>query len=64
MRLGIIGYGYTGKQHARALEQIESASLAGVAETSPERRAECTVKSFDDYQALLDDPTIDAVTVC
>lgn len=64
MKIGIIGYGYTGKQHARALEQIESASLAGVAETSPERRAECTVKSFDDYRALLDDPTIDAVTVC
>ena len=56
MKIGIIGYGYTGQQHARALEQIESATLVAVAEISPERRAESTVDSFDDYQALLDDP--------
>ena len=64
MNLGIIGFGYTGQQHARALEQIESASAGGVVEINPDRRAESTIKLYASYRALLEDPTIDAVSVC
>ncbi|MDA2926130.1 Gfo/Idh/MocA family oxidoreductase [Acidobacteria bacterium AH-259-G07] len=63
MNFGIIGFGYTGKQHARALTQLHEA-LVGVAEVDPEKRAESQVKSYRDYRSLVEDPTIDAVSVC
>jgi len=32
MNLGIIGYGYTGQQHATALASIEGVTLCAIAE--------------------------------
>jgi predicted dehydrogenase len=64
INLGIIGYGYTGRQHARALARLDSFHLAGVAEVDPQKRERAEVKTFEDYRALLEDPTIGAVSVC
>jgi predicted dehydrogenase len=64
INLGIIGYGYTGRQHACALAQLDSFHLAGVAEVDLQKREQAEVKTFEDYRALLEDPTIEAVSVC
>ena len=64
MQFGIIGFGYTGKQHARALEQLLPGCVTGVVEVDPERRSGASARVYHDYQALLADPNIDAVTVC
>jgi len=64
MNIGIIGFGYTGKQHARALRKIQGVSIGGLVETDPERRSEIEAVSHENYQSLLADPSIEAVTVC
>jgi predicted dehydrogenase len=64
MNLGIIGYGYTGQQHARALKSIPGLTLRAVAESAPERRANAQAQAYEDYRRLLDDPAIGAVSIC
>src|SRR6059036_903392 len=64
MNFGIIGYGYTGRQHARALAQLDAARLVGVAEVDAQKRGQAKVRTVEDYRALLEDPAIDAVSVC
>ena len=64
LRIGIIGYGYTGKQHARAIARLDGAEIAAVAETDSVRRAEAEAPTYEHYQDLLRDPGVDAVTVC
>ncbi|MEW5977688.1 MAG: Gfo/Idh/MocA family oxidoreductase [Acidobacteriota bacterium] len=64
MNLGIIGYGYTGQQHARALSTLPGAKLAAVSETDPARTADLSLPVFEDYHDLLREEAIQAVTVC
>jgi predicted dehydrogenase len=64
LRIGIIGFGYTGKQHARAISALAGVDVAAVAETDPGRRTEATVPAFEDYKQVIYNPAIDAVTIC
>src|SRR5262245_38594287 len=64
MNFGIIGYGYTGQQHARAIAEIEGVTLKTVVEQDEGKRLTTPVRSFSDYRLLLDDDAIDAVSIC
>lgn len=64
MNVGIIGYGYTGQQHARAIAAIEGVTLKAIAEPEEKKRALADVHSFADYRSLLSDAGIEAVTIC
>jgi predicted dehydrogenase len=64
MNFAIIGYGYTGQQHARALSRIPGVTLRAVAEQDVTKRKQITVRALADYRPLLEDPQIDAVSVC
>ena len=64
MKLGIIGFGYTGQQHARAAMGIPRVSLGAVADTDPQGGSQVAVPFYADYHQVLDDPTIDAVSIC
>jgi predicted dehydrogenase len=64
MNFGIIGYGYTGKQHARGLRSISGTHLAAIAETDASRTAGVSAKVYLDYRDLLQDSSIQAVTIC
>jgi len=67
--VGIIGAGWPGQQHARAVRAAPGAILEGVAEPN-EQRVEAfretyePRKRFDDYSDLLADTAIDAVINC
>ena len=64
MNFGIIGYGYTGQQHARGLRSISGTHLAAIAENDASRTAGVNAKTYLDYRDLLQDTSIQAVTVC
>ncbi len=69
LRIGIIGAGWPGQQHARAIRALKNASLAGLAEPNQERadsfREEYEpAKIYPDYTHLLADTTVDAVVNC
>ena len=64
MNFGIIGYGYTGQQHARGLLSISGTHLAAIAENDASRTAEVKTKVYLDYRDLLSDSSIQAVTIC
>jgi len=64
MNLGIIGYGYTGQQHARAVEDLPGVHLVAVAEIDPQKRDQSKAPSFEHYGHLLADRNIDAVSIC
>ena len=64
MNFGIIGYGYTGQQHARGLLSISGTHLAAIAENDTSRTAEVKTKVYLDYRDLLSDSSIQAVTIC
>ena len=64
MNFGIIGYGYTGQQHACALAGIRGVALRAVAESDKVKRRRIHVRAFADYRSLLGDRQIDAVSVC
>jgi predicted dehydrogenase len=64
LRIGIIGYGYTGKQHARAIAHLDDVEVAAVAETDAQRRADAQAPAFEHYPDLLRHDGVDAVTVC
>ena len=68
-RIGIIGTGVMGADHARILAAgIAGAELAGVQDASNERAKalanETGAKVFADPQSLISDPGIDAVMIC
>src|SRR5881397_2766417 len=50
MNVGIIGYGYTGQQHARAA--IQGVTLKAIAEPDERKRSLADVHSFVDYRSL------------
>jgi phthalate 4,5-cis-dihydrodiol dehydrogenase len=64
MNIGIIGYGYTGQQHARAIAGIEGVRLKAIADSESSKRSLAPVPSFADYRALIDDETIEAISIC
>jgi phthalate 4,5-cis-dihydrodiol dehydrogenase len=64
MNLGIIGYGYTGQQHATALASIEGVTLCAIAEVDERKRAMASAPTFADYRVLVENQSIDAVTIC
>jgi predicted dehydrogenase len=64
MNFGIIGYGYTGQQHARGLGVISGTHLTAIAENDPSRTAGVGAKAYLDYRDLLYDSSIEAVTIC
>ena len=64
MNIGIIGYGYTGQQHARAIAEIEGITLKAIADSENTKRSLALVPSFADYRSLLDDDSIDAISIC
>lgn len=65
--VAVFGAGYAGTTQLRGWAQIPSARLAGVYDPSPERRQAAAqnfgVKTFDDPDALLDAPGVDAVDI-
>jgi predicted dehydrogenase len=64
MNVGIIGYGYTGQQHAKAITRIEGVTLKSIAESDERKRLLAPVHSSIDYRSLLEDTSIDAITIC
>lgn len=68
-RIGIIGTGIMGTDHARILAAgVAGAELAGVQDASSARAAalagETGARHFDEARALIADPDIDAVMIC
>src|SRR5262245_48070029 len=64
MNFGIIGYGYTGQQHARALSGIRGVALRAIAESDETKQKQITVHALGDYRLLLEDTLIHAVSIC
>ncbi len=69
MRVGFIGAGWPGHQHARALGALAGAELYACAESDAARAAEFQAtyapkKVFPDYESLLADPKVEAVIIC
>jgi predicted dehydrogenase len=69
LRFGIIGVGWPGEQHAKAIAAIEGVQLLSCAETNEERLRLFTekyvpAKHFTDFHELLRDPDLDAAIVC
>lgn len=65
LRIGILGFGYTGRLHLRAWQQIPGAQVAGVAETSSGSLAAVPhgIGAYADYRELLG-LKLDAVSIC
>lgn len=69
LRLGVIGTGWPGQQHARVMAPIAEAQLYACADVNEERRqvfmrTHVPEKSFSDYRELLQDSALDAVIIC
>ncbi len=66
-RAGIVGTGFMGTVHSRAV-RASGGEVAGLVGSSPERgaaaAAEMGTKAYDDLDALLADPSITVVHVC
>jgi len=65
LRLGVIGVGHLGKEHARILSGLPGVTLAGVADVNAAQAEmvarRCGTKAFPDYRPLLD--VIDAAVI-
>lgn len=64
LNLAVIGFGYTGQQHARASGAVKGLVLSAVVEPQASRRASVKVRALSDYRRVLDDSSIDAVSIC
>ncbi len=69
LRIGIIGAGWPGQQHARAIRAGKTAVIEALAEPDKERTAEFSrtyspKKIYQDYGDLLGDPKVAAVVIC
>ncbi|HEU5152598.1 MAG TPA: Gfo/Idh/MocA family oxidoreductase, partial [Iamia sp.] len=66
-RAGIVGTGFMGTVHSRAV-RASGGEVAGVVGSTPERGAEAATalgtKAYDDVEALLADPAVTVVHVC
>ena len=68
VRWGVIGLGWFGEVHADNLADMPGIELAGLCTRRPERLAELADRHnvrrrYTDYHELLDDPTIDVVSI-
>ena len=69
LNVGIIGVGWPGQQHAKAIAALPNARLHSCADKDPER-LNAFVKeyqpgaAFTDYHTLLHDPELEAAIVC
>src|SRR5512132_2441394 len=65
LSVGVIGYGYTGKLHARAFQEHSGARLIAIADARPERLNDLPpgVRPYADYAELIE-TDVDAVSVC
>ncbi len=65
LRVGIIGYGYTGKIHARACMAQAGAQLTAIADSEAERLNDLPagVRAYRSYEELLESG-VDAVSIC
>ena len=68
LNFAILGCGTIGDVHARAISEIESAKLVAVCDVSPAKAQEYAkkygVKAYTDYDEMLRDPEIDAISIC
>jgi scyllo-inositol 2-dehydrogenase (NADP+) len=66
LSVGIIGFGRIGAEHERWLHEAGGVRAVAVADVTPARRMIAQkrgLRTFDDVQPLLRDPTIDAVLI-
>ena len=65
LRVGVIGYGYTGRIHAQALLAEPGARLTGIADSQPDRLRDLPlgVRGYANYEELLKSE-VDAVSIC
>ena len=66
---GLIGYGNIGHRHAQHIHAHPHSRLGGVYDIRPERMEACRTEvpgtaAYPDLQHLLEDPTIDIVSIC
>ena len=68
VKVGVIGVGFMGTYHAKTYAALADAELAGVADIDISRAdslaSELGVRSYHDARQLLDDPSVDAVSIC
>ena len=68
IKFGILGCGTIGAVHAKAIIETEGAKLISVCDSDKERRerysADFSAKPVQDYEEMLRDPEIDAVSIC
>src|SRR5580704_5775449 len=65
MRLAVVGYGFMGGVHVKALASVPSVELAAVvSRKTPEFAPEMNVKHYASLDNALADPAIDAVDLC
>jgi predicted dehydrogenase len=67
-KLAVVGYGYWGPNIVRNVMERPELELWGLCEMNPERVAKFSarypgVRTTDDLQEVLDDPTVDAVSI-
>src|ERR1700687_5044472 len=65
LRVGVVGVGHLGKEHARILSTLEGVDLAGVVDVNAGQAdavaLRCNAKAYSDYQSLL--PHVDAAVI-
>jgi len=65
LRIGVVGVGHLGKEHARILAGLDSVELVGVVDTSPTQAdaiaQKCGTRPFTDYRDLV--PLVQAAVV-
>jgi UDP-N-acetylglucosamine 3-dehydrogenase len=69
VRVGIIGLGWFGEIHTEAYRNVRNAEVVALCERRPDRLAEVArkhgiKKTYQDYNDLLADPDIDALSIC
>ncbi len=69
LNIGIIGAGRIGQVHAENITfRLRNANLAGISSGSKELAERCSLENgcqpFYDYNALVEDPAVDAVCIC
>jgi predicted dehydrogenase len=68
VKVGVIGVGFMGFQHAEMYASMDSAELVGVVDLRAERAKEVAetldVKAYQSVDDLLADPDVEAVSIC
>lgn len=68
IRFGILGCGTIGDVHARAIAELDVAELSAICDVNAARAEEYAnkygVKAYSDYEKMLADEDIDAISIC